>query len=100
MATTIKQLLLEKYHKMKYSPHVPEWDDRAIFFDWCIMHGFEPGMILRRKDTTQPFGPQNCELVFTTHAETQEGQEEEWKALWNMTVNRLRRIAGLPLFPE
>lgn len=100
MAIPIKQLLLEKYHKMKYSPHVPEWDDRATFFDWCIMTGFEPGKLLHRKDTTQPFGPQNCELVFPHRAETREGQEEEWKALWNVTVNRLRRVAGLPLFPE
>lgn len=100
MAASIKKLLLEKFHTMTQEPHVPEWDSRAAFFDWCIMRGFEPGMQLRRKDPSQPFGPQNCELAYTRQSEAQEAAEAEWVRLWNETVNRLRRAAGLPLFPE
>lgn len=97
MAASIKKLLLEKFHKMTQEPHVPEWDDRATFIDWCILRGFEPGMYLIRKDKTQPFGPRNCELSFH---KTEEVTETEWMWLWNKTVNRFRRAAGLPLFPE
>ena len=100
LSGTIKTLLLDRYHRVLAAPHDPEWDDRATFIDWCIMRGFEPGMCLIRKDTTLPFGPQNCEVSYTRQSAAQEAPDAEWKRLWNETVNRFRRAAGLPLFPE
>ena len=99
----IKTQLLDKYHRVSAAPHDPEWDDRATFFDWCIMRGFEPGVFLIRKDTSLPFGPQNCELSFSRQSEAQaaaEAAEAERIRQWNATVNVLRQAAGLPLFPE
>lgn len=86
--------LLEKWYRLRKFPHVPEWDNRSTFEAWGMETGYEPDSILRRRDVTLPYGPENC------YWEYPEFDFEEFIKRWNKTVNVLRKHFGLPSFKE
>ena len=40
-----------------------EWHDFAIFREWALSHGFQPGLTLDRKREHEDYSPDNCEYV-------------------------------------
>lgn len=102
MAISVKEELLEKWRYICKTYDKPAWYTRAAFIDWCVMSGYEPGMTLSRKDTTLPHSPENCYWVPEDIGLERSVSAEDLDAIksWNHTVNRIRKAAGLPLFPE
>lgn len=95
------ETLRKKWRNIRMHPHAPEWDDAEEFLRWCQESGYKPFSILRRRDLSLPYGPENC------YWDDPKGvpplaEDEELEAIrrWNKTVNVLRKHFGLPLFEE
>lgn len=92
--------LYRKWYTLKNRDHVKEWDDFAVFQEWCWASGYAPGRILVKKFRGSPYGPDNCVWASNSKTLQEDSVRAETVRKWNKTVNRIRKVAGLELFPE
>ena len=93
--------LRKKWSNFQRHPHAPEWDEYDAFLRWCRESGYAPFNILRRRDLSLPYSPENC-YWDTPRGLPAIADDDELEVIrrWNRTVNVLRKHFGLPLFKE
>lgn len=40
-----------------------EWNDFTPFYEWSLANGYQPGLVIDRRDSTQGYSPDNCRWV-------------------------------------
>lgn len=100
--TEVGQDLYNKWRTVKRN--VPEnglFNDFENFYNWSIQNGYKKGTTLIRCDKEKPFEPGNCVFVQIGEKDVTYYPSDYVQIYrWNKTVNRLRKVAGLQLFPE
>lgn len=92
--TELGSKLYSAWKRVRKYPHVEEWDNFPVFYEWAIQSEFVDGAWLRRIDDDQPFSPDNCEW-YTVNLEN-DNIPPGWADEWNKTVNRIRKYYGMP----
>ena len=92
--TELGSKLYQIWKRVRKSPHIEEWDNFPVFYEWAMQSGFEDGVWLRKINQDKPFTPDNCEWYIVS--EDKDHIPPEMADSWNKTVNRIRKYYGMP----
>lgn len=72
-----------------------EFKDFMLFYSWAVDSGFEPGLMLLRRDEEGPYSPENCYWSKYPPKKNKEHGINGSIARFNETVNKIRKAYGM-----